>query len=124
VTPASPRVELGCVARIPNPGPKEDGKMTDQTATAPHALANDQEEEGPDRDFCELARNMRLRCAGFALLLENMAEIGLHIEDDDFEAVARLARDIAEKAAELHECARLDFVDAINAANAKKGIFP
>ncbi len=98
--------------------------MTDQTATAPDALANDQEEEGIDRDFCELARNMKLRCAGFAFLLENMAEVGPHLEEDDFEAVARLARDIAEKAAELHECARLDFVDALDAANAKKGIFP
>ncbi len=51
-------------------------------------------DEGHEDDIYGLAHAMRYRCAGFAYLLEDISDSGAHIEPDDFEGIARLARDI------------------------------
>lgn len=52
------------------------------------------QDEDHEDDIYGLAHAMRHRCAGFAYLLEDVSDSGAHIEPDDFEGIARLARDI------------------------------
>ena len=90
--------------------------MTDQTTNTAEAR-NDDEEYGVGGAY-DLAFRMKDRCRGFAYLLENTAEHIGFIDDKDFEGIARLAKDIAEKAVELYERVRLE---GLEASEAKKG---
>ena len=88
--------------------------MTDQTTTTQEA-PDDDEDKGGDYD---LAYHMKQRCAGFAYLLENTAEHVGFIDGKDVEGLAQIAKDIAEKAAELYECVR---AEGREATKTKKG---
>ena len=90
--------------------------MTDQT-TNTEKTPNDDGEYGVGGAY-DLAFHMKDRCRGFAYLLENTAEHVGFIDGKDVEGIARLAKDIAEKAVELYERVRLE---GIEASEAKKG---
>jgi hypothetical protein len=91
----------------------EDDQMTDQT-TNTEKVPNDDEEYGIGGAY-DLAYRMKDRCGGFAYLLENTAEHVGYVDDKDFEGIARLAKDIAEKAIELYERVRLEGLEASEA---------
>jgi hypothetical protein len=87
--------------------------MTDQT-TNTEETPNDDEEYGVGGAY-DLAFHMEDRCRGFAYLLENTAEHVGFIDGKDVEGIARLAKDIAEKAVELFDRVRLEGMEAIEA---------
>jgi hypothetical protein len=59
----------------------------------------------------ELALAMHERAAGFAFLLRTAAEHFVSVSDSELAGVARLAEDIAAKAAELLEATRAKSLD-------------
>ena len=88
--------------------------MTDQTTIAQEAPTDDEDEGGA----YDLALFMKQRCAGFAYLLETTAEGVVFINAENVEGIAQIAKDIAEKAAELYECVR---AEGREATKTKKG---
>ena len=88
--------------------------MTDQTTITQETPTGDEDEGGA----YDLALFMKQRCAGFAYLLENTSEHVGFIETKDVDGIARLAKDIAEKADELYESVR---AQRLEATKTKKG---
>jgi len=88
--------------------------MTDQTTITQETPTGDEDEGGA----YDLALFMKQRCAGFAYLLETTAEGVVFINAENVEGIAQIAKDIAEKAAELYECVR---AEGREATKTKKG---
>jgi hypothetical protein len=64
---------------------------------------------------------MKQRCAGFAYLLENLAEVVGYIEGAEIEGIARLAKDIAEKASKCYEIVRAESIEFDTTKMARRG---